>query len=245
MTSTPASSEVALNRVSTVEAVAESIRERILGGELAPGTELREVELSSTYGVGRHSIRAAIQALAHSGLVRHVPHRGAFVPQLTVDEVSDVYALRSALEHEAVRRLLLRPADVDLPDSVMQALARLERLPPHTGWSEVLMVDLDVHLALVEAVGSTRMRKTYIAMLDELRLCLSQWPQRSDPNAPGIDEGRSDHRLIVEAIAARDGEAAAELLSRHLDKAERDIRRHITESAQEQSSAAAADQSQG
>src|SRR3712207_540105 len=70
-----------LNRVSTVDALAGALRTQILNGELSPGAQLREVELASAFGVGRYSLRAAMQTLVHEGLLRHEPNRGVFVPQ--------------------------------------------------------------------------------------------------------------------------------------------------------------------
>src|SRR2546428_14179037 len=67
---------VATRPVSTVEAIAEALRDRVLNGELAPGTPLREVELSRHFGVGRHSLRAALQSLTAEGLLEHAPNRG-------------------------------------------------------------------------------------------------------------------------------------------------------------------------
>jgi DNA-binding GntR family transcriptional regulator len=220
-----------VQRVSTVEAVSESIRRQILSGDMPPGTELKETELSETYGVGRHSIRAAIQALAHQGIVRHVPHKGAFVPELSVREVADLYIMRTALELEAARRLASRPADVELPDAVDDALQRLEAVPPNAPWDDVIDADLNVHRAIVEAVGSSRLQRAFDSMMDELRLCLSQWPpeRRSSAEQPGIDEHRSDHSVIIRAIHAREADEAVKLLGQHLTRASEDIQRVIRE----------------
>ena len=72
----------ALARVSTVDALAAALRTRILDGELAPGERLRELELAEAYGVARHSLRAALRALAAEGLVTIEPNRGARVARL-------------------------------------------------------------------------------------------------------------------------------------------------------------------
>ena len=70
---------LALQRVSTVDAIAAALRTRILDGELAAGERLRELELADAYGVARHSLRAALRALAAEGLVAIEPNRGASV----------------------------------------------------------------------------------------------------------------------------------------------------------------------
>ena len=66
-----------LHRPSTVDALADALRREILDGELPAGSRLRERELCETYGVARHSLRAALRALATQGLVRIEQHRGA------------------------------------------------------------------------------------------------------------------------------------------------------------------------
>src|ERR1700712_4054400 len=99
---------------SLVDASTARIRASILNGELGPGVQLREVELGEALGVGRHSLRAALQALAHEGLVRHEPNRGAFVPRITAADVEDIFRLRLALESEAAREVTAVPALTDI-----------------------------------------------------------------------------------------------------------------------------------
>src|SRR3712207_7449801 len=94
-----------LRRISTVEALVEAIRERILDGEWDPGAPLREPELCEFYGVSRHSVRSALISLGHAGLVRHEPNRGVNVRELTIDDIEDLFRLRRILEVEAVGKL--------------------------------------------------------------------------------------------------------------------------------------------
>jgi DNA-binding GntR family transcriptional regulator len=99
---------LALQRVSTVDAIAAALRTRIMDGELAAGERLRELELADAYGVARHSLRAALRDLAAEGLVTIEPNRGARVAQLTADDVGPLFELRVALELEAARLALAR-----------------------------------------------------------------------------------------------------------------------------------------
>src|SRR5690242_107843 len=115
-----------LGRVSTVDALVAALRERIISGEIPPGAQLREVELSERYGVGRHSLRAAFQALTHEGLLSHEPHRGVFVPQLAAADVRDLFIVRTALETEAVRLLVTRGVAIDAAVAATEALTGSE-----------------------------------------------------------------------------------------------------------------------
>ena len=85
----------AIERVSTVDAVAASLRTRILDGDLPPGERLREIELTEGYGVARHSLRAALRQLQAEGLVTIEPNRGARVAELTELEPLSSCARRS------------------------------------------------------------------------------------------------------------------------------------------------------
>src|SRR3954468_634227 len=114
-----------LHRMSTVDALADALRREILDGVLPAGAWLRERELVETYGVARHSLRAALRALAAEGLVTIEPHRGAHVAALGPDEVRWLYELRAALELEAAP-LALERNDGRLPKDVHDALQRLE-----------------------------------------------------------------------------------------------------------------------
>ena len=62
---------MALERVSTVDALVAELRRQVLSGELGPGSQLKEVELSERYGVGRYSLRTAMRVLTDEGLLRH------------------------------------------------------------------------------------------------------------------------------------------------------------------------------
>lgn len=162
-----------LHRTSTVDALAQALRQQILDGELPPGAWLRERELCEAYGVARHSLRAALRQLAAEGIVRLEPHRGAHVPQLSADEVRWLYELRAALELEAAH-LALERGGGRLPPQVHEALARLEvacagdDLP----WGEVNAAHTALHAAIVSAAGSPRIAAAHESLSGEMHLFL-------------------------------------------------------------------------
>jgi DNA-binding GntR family transcriptional regulator len=73
--------------VSTVEIVTDALRREILEGERVGGQRLVEHELTARFGVARHTLRAALRALAAEGLVRVEPNRGARVARLSAEDV--------------------------------------------------------------------------------------------------------------------------------------------------------------
>jgi DNA-binding GntR family transcriptional regulator len=162
-----------LHRTTAVDALADALRARILDGELEPGAALREQHVSADYGVARHTVRAALRALAAEGLVRIEIHRGARVTELAPADVEALGELRIALETEAAR-LALRRGGGRFPDAVHGAqaalaeAARVPRFAPMTEAHEAL------HHAIVRAAASPRIEAAHAALAGELRLFLAR-----------------------------------------------------------------------
>lgn len=200
-----------LPRVSAVDALVAVLRERILDGDLAAGERLVERELTERYDVARHTLRAALRALAEQGLVRIEPNRGARVAQLDADELRELFALRLALEREAAH-LALERHDGRLPTPVHDAAAELARLAAarRTGWADVAAAHNAVHRAIVAAGGAPRIARAYAALDGELALFTMQlrpvWTR---------DRLGPDHLALVAAIE-RDG---PDVLRAHVDEA--------------------------
>jgi DNA-binding GntR family transcriptional regulator len=165
-----------------VETLADALRSRILSGELAGGTPLREAEVSRRYLASRHTVRAALRLLAAEGLLEIRPHRGASVSRLERHQLRSFFELRAALELEACR-LALERNQGRLPPSVHAALAVLTRAcaPDTSDWRRVTEAHSGFHRALVHASGSPRIEDAYARLAAELTLFLVQlqpvWPR--------------------------------------------------------------------
>ena len=108
---------------SVVDQVAAGLREAILDGARPPGARLREVELAREHGAARHSVRAALRALAAERLVTLERHRGAHVAVLDGPAGRALYELRTGLVEAA--RLALARHGSRLPDATHRAADRL------------------------------------------------------------------------------------------------------------------------
>jgi DNA-binding GntR family transcriptional regulator len=207
-----------LERPSTVDLLAGDLRREILDGALPAGARLRERELQETYGVARHSLRAALRSLATEGLVHIEPHRGARVARLTADEVRWLYELRAALELEAAHLALERHGG-KLPPTVHAALDELLAAcaQPDAAWSAVNEAHAELHGAIVAASESPRIIAAHQALSGEMRLFLLQL----QPLLPA-DRLAADHAALVAGLEG-DGptvlrehlRAAADALAEH------------------------------
>ena len=164
-----------LELTSTVDALAAALRPRILEGELPPDARLREQELSDEYRVARHTLRAALRALAAEGLVKIEPNRGARVASLDAKEMHDLADLRIALEVESAR-LALERGDGLLPQLVHDRAERLAAIcrRKRPAWSAVVDAHDDLHTSIVEASESPRLIAAYRALSGEMRLFIAQ-----------------------------------------------------------------------
>lgn len=183
-------------RLSTVDALTQTLRRRILDGDLAPGTPLREEALAGEYDVARHSLRSALRALQGEGLVQIQLGRGARVTSLSAEDVRGLAELRLALEIEAARSALAR-GDGRLPPEVHRAADRLASLCRRrdASWGAVAEAHEQLHHAIVLAAESPRIAAVHDQAGAELRLFVLQLPP-----AWTLERIASDHLALVERL---------------------------------------------
>lgn len=153
--------------LSAPERIAAALREDLLDGTLLPGTRLREEQLSGRFGVGRHSIRAALKLMEASGLLVHERHRGAYVPPLTRSRIDAAFEFRTVIEIGSLHLALARGADLSHVEDAVQAL---EQLPERAPWRVVTETHGHIHHEIVRASGNGRLLASYRTCEDELQL---------------------------------------------------------------------------
>ncbi len=196
------------------EAALERLREAIILGELTPGTPLRLEDLARSLGTSISPIREAVRQLEARGLAEHVPHHGAKVVALEIEELRELFSIRLALETMAVRRAAeLFAADDE--QAAREQLAELDRARGARDARAAVRAHTAFHFALYEAARSPWL----------LRLIRPAWDscERYRPvllGAGALQERHAelDHELF-DACAARDPDRAAEALHAHLELA--------------------------
>lgn len=202
--------------VGTSEALALTLRGRIFGGEIPPGTRLPELDLVAEYGVARATVREALQRLVHQGVLQRKPNHSAEVPELTPAAVADIFCARLPLELHAVRSVIERK--IEVPEARV-AVTRLQALSDDAHWSEVVDADVEFHRALMTAVGSPRLSRLHSSLEAEIRLCIAQLRPAWHTPAALADE----HCQVLDGILAGSVSAAEQRMREHLEKAVRDL----------------------
>lgn len=203
-----------IKRASAVDQVVDALREMILRGELAPGTQLRETQMAESIGISRNTVRDAVRALAREGLVTHTMHRGAMVTRLDEADVIDVFRVRERIETQAIAASESATAEqlAELGDAVQE----LERAANAGDWAKVVNADWLFHRRLVSFLGSPRLDRFYDAIQGELGLCLTIVDRASDDPRELIGE----HRELFDLIVQGEHERCSARLTEHLHEAE-------------------------
>jgi DNA-binding GntR family transcriptional regulator len=201
-----------LHRASTAQRVADILRERILRGELPPGTSFPEQQLTAAFGVSRNTLREAFQILIGERLLVHEPHRGVSVRRLVAADVRDIYTFRRLVECAALEAPERPTAVPELRRAVTQGRAAARR----GDWQEVGTADVRFHLAVTTRAGSERLNRTMHALLAELRLAFQLVPDAQGLHAPFLELNREIQELVEHG--RRDG--AAKRMAAYLDRAE-------------------------
>lgn len=196
------------------EAALERLREAIILGELTPGAPLRLEDLAQRLGMSISPIREAVRQLEALGLAEHVPHHGAKVMGLDVEEVRELFSIRLALETMALRRAAER-FDAAAEERARADLSALDEARQRGDVRAAVRAHAAFHFALYETAGSTWL----------VRLIRPAWDscERYRPVLLGAGEIQDRHEeLDVEllaACAARDGDRAGAALRAHLELA--------------------------
>ncbi|AOY95666.1 hypothetical protein BKK79_28550 [Cupriavidus sp. USMAA2-4] len=116
-----------LTAATIPEQVAKHLGQAILNGQYAPGEQIKEQAIAELFGISRGPVRDALRVLQAQGLVEISPRRGAFVVELQLNDVIDIFNIRSALLSLAVRYLAINPDKAALAP-LRERLAELKDL---------------------------------------------------------------------------------------------------------------------
>jgi len=188
-------------------AIYESLRAGILDQTEAPGSALTESAVALRFGVTRPTAKIAIERLVSDGLLRREAHQAARVPELTRDDIVDLYDTRAIVESAAVE-VLARGGDLPA-----EALAAHRSLLAHTGDGSFAHDDIAFHRAIVSGAPSVRLPRLHALLMGEIELCIGQVQAHHLLTASQV---AAQHQGILDAITAGDAPRAAALTREHI-----------------------------
>jgi DNA-binding GntR family transcriptional regulator len=190
--------------------VFHKIRDDILSGKYKEHEELKEVAIGEELGVSRTPVREAFRQLELEGLIQIIPNKGAYVTGITAKDVRDIYMIRSRLEGLCARwatEHITSQQLEELEENVF--LAEFHAANGHM--DQIAELDNRFHEILYEACNSK--------MLEHLLRDYHNYVLRVRKRTLSTGRGNvsnHEHRLILEAIKAKDPDKAEELAHAHM-----------------------------
>lgn len=187
----------------------EVIREAILTGVFQPGERLRQDRLAEAIGVSRIPVRAALAKLESQGLIKFEPYRGAIVHVLTVEQVREIYEIRSVLEAHALRKAMesMTPERLERVERLARELNEIE------GPEEFLTRRTDFYRELYNG----RRQPQLIALIERLRGEVARYTFEHNVDYTRRP-GERDHLGLIPFLRAGDVDGAMQWLQEHLDR---------------------------
>lgn len=213
-------------RRSLASEAADTLREFILLGKLAPGVPVPERDLSDAFGISRTPLKEALRILESEGLIVYGPTRRPRVAEPSLDEINDWLRVQGALEALAGELACAHATDAQLAE-MARINASINVARDIDGQLAAFRRDMSFHETIVAASGNAALadtHATYNARLWRVRFLSSQ-------RVASRDTTRQEHLEIVEALNARDATAARRALQKHLRTAEANIAATMTELA--------------
>lgn len=190
---------------SLPDTVADTIRQRLIQGELRAGQHLSEATLSQQLNISRNTLREVFRILITEGLLRHEPNRGVTVVIPSIADIIDIYRVRRLIECQSLEKAWpLHPAHKDM----RQAVADASRAREARDWLQVGSANMAFHAAIVALSDSERLSAMFQDIAAELRLAFGMLDDPEYLHAPYVD---LNARLLNVFLEGQTATAAREL----------------------------------
>jgi len=198
--------------------VCESIISGISDGILQPGERIMEIQLSEELGISRTPVREAIRKLEQEGRVVMIPRRGTYVADITLKDITQVYEIRISLDMLAASLAAERITDEEIEEMNRQLLMT-GQYAQRGEIDKVVACDSVFHDILYRAARNERL----LNIINNLRDQMTTIRSRSLVHPGRLNDTLAEHKALLEAIASRDPETAANAARVHIENAERTL----------------------
>lgn len=194
------------------EAAYYEIRQRVMDGRLAPGTDLDQESLAREIGLSTTPVREALRRLEAERMVSQRAHFAIRVPELSRQEISDIYAVRMQLDPEAARLACRNASDETLTEvrAILESssAAQVGTLSP----LDRLQINRNFHRTIYVASGNDTMTAILDSLWDRCDRYRLQLP-KDDKTVVAADK---EHHEMADAFCAREEQRLADLTRAHL-----------------------------
>jgi DNA-binding GntR family transcriptional regulator len=193
--------------------IVDRLRAEVLAGRLAEGTPLREIELSSRFGVSRGPIREALQQLTYEGILVGLPNRGVRVAPAAPDVVREiVIPIRRTIETFALRQFIEEAGKEDF-DHWESILKRLRTACERANFAEIAEQDIAFHRSILSRAGFEDLLAIWSALVSRI------WTHFRENNPRYADpmEIYQEHRDLLDVFRKGNADKAVAALQSHIE----------------------------
>lgn len=210
-------------RVSTVDAVANQLRQELLSGAIHPGTRILPNDLAKRFSVSHIPVREALRRLEAEGLVFTSPQRATFAAEIGLDDLEGLYELRRVVEGEFAWRSAQARGDDDI-ERVRAAYADLSSAEPYS--ESFFAAHRAFHWTLLQPASSEVTRQVLERLWLEVDryVALAALRLASFSNKQHVNQTMREHRGLRDAYTGGHANELRELLVTHLTNTEKRLR---------------------
>jgi DNA-binding GntR family transcriptional regulator len=191
--------------------VADRLRELIREGELEPRARVNELELSERFGISRTPLREAIKILATEGLLELLPNKGARVASISEDETNEVVEVVAGLEATAAELACRAITDAEI-EAIAAKHARMVEAWRAEDNLRYFTLNREIHEAIMAASRNATLQGIYATLSGRIQRARYAAHKTPEQWRRAVDE----HEEMIRLLCARDGEALAALVRRHI-----------------------------
>jgi len=197
------------------------VREQIVSGGLPVDEPIRQDALANELGVSKIPLREALGRLEQEGLLVSLPNRGFFVRPMSAEQAEEIFALRQAIEPDALAAAAMAATDED-HRTAREALAELDSAAAER-LHDVAVRNRNFHMALVRP----SQRLLTIQLVERLQFLSERYVHKHLEPAGREDRAHLEHEVLLDTWIARDAQGARSLASAHIAGTLADLRRQL------------------
>jgi DNA-binding GntR family transcriptional regulator len=195
---------------TTAQHALEGLRRAMVGGQLRPGQRVGQEEIAASLGVSIAPVREALAALEQEGQLTYRPRRGYFVTELHLEDLREIYELRTLLEGRAARRAL-PTLDREALERIELAAGEVVEASAAGDVAAELAANRRFHFALLEAPGQTHAMRLIRLLWDSTETYRALYYNSPAARADAVRA----HEQIIAAIRDADADRLVAELDAH------------------------------
>ena len=196
-----------MNYTTISEIAFNEIRQAILSGRFRPGERINQKQLTEELGISIIPLREAFRQLQAEGFISIIPHRGAYVNELSLQEIEDVYLIRIELEGLAAQLASKRLTQRDVK-TIKALFARMKSATERSDFRSLFELNRKFHFTVYQACR----RPLLLELLNDLWDRSTRYRTIQTHDAQRVKEELGEHRDILEACLQQNREGLPEAI---------------------------------